>query len=51
MFGDSGGFNQLAKLVPALGEQLGPLEAGHALQDHVLVRSIYFVLSRYYLKA
>ena len=34
-----GGLDQLAKLVPAPGEQLCPLEAGHALQDNVLVRS------------
>ena len=37
----SGGLNELAKLVPTLGEQLGPLKAGHAVQDHVLVRSLF----------
>ena len=41
IFCGSGGFNELAKLVPAFGEQLGPLEAGHPLQDDVLVRYTY----------
>ena len=40
----SGCLNELAKLVPAFGEQLGPLEAGHPLQDDVLVRSLILVL-------
>ena len=26
-----GGLDNMAEFVPALGEQLGPLEAGHAL--------------------